>query len=46
MGIITDRGTCVAFFTFVLLASTWYYIRKAKQQANDFIHEGKMEGEK
>jgi hypothetical protein len=30
--IITDRGTSVAFFTLVLFASTWYYIKKSKEQ--------------
>jgi len=33
--IITDRGTSVAFFTLVLFASTWYHIKKVKQQANE-----------
>ena len=33
MEIITDRSISVAFFTLVLFASTWYYI-KVKQQAN------------
>ncbi|EGW41102.1 hypothetical protein DOT_0931 [Desulfosporosinus sp. OT] len=35
MGIITDRGTRVAFFTLVFLASTWYHIKKVKQQDNE-----------
>lgn len=34
LGIITDRGISVTFFTLVLFASTWYYIMKAKQQTN------------
>ncbi|WP_282432976.1 hypothetical protein [Desulfosporosinus sp. Sb-LF] len=34
MGIIIDRGISVAFFTVVLFASTWYHIKKAKQQGN------------
>ena len=34
MEIITDRSISVAFFTLVLFASTWYYIKKVKQQAN------------
>ncbi len=31
---ITNRGISIVFFTLVLLASTWYYIMKAKQQTN------------
>jgi len=35
LGIITDRGISVTFFTLVLFASTWYHIKKVKQQADD-----------
>lgn len=34
LDLMTDQGTSVAFFTLVLFASTWYHIRKVKQQAN------------
>lgn len=30
-----NKNTGVAFFTLVLIASTWYHIRKVKQQTND-----------
>ena len=34
LDLMTDRSTSIAFFTLVLFASTWYYIWKVKQQAN------------
>lgn len=39
MGIISDKGTSVAFFTLVLFVSAWYHIKKAKHQLNQAEHE-------
>lgn len=35
MEIITNRDISVAFFTLVLFASTWYYIKKVKKQSTE-----------